>query len=120
MHFEAYLFRTARSVLADRHRRRVARRADAHYALDEDHDPSDEADALRTLARQDMAARYAELCAALAIPELERVAKIAHYLANTADLLGDAGLRAACVACEDAARSGDAAGAREAADLIAG
>jgi len=57
VHFEAYLFRTARSVLADRHRRRVARRADAHYALDEDHDPSDEADALRTLLAREKLAR---------------------------------------------------------------
>lgn len=77
------------------------------------------ADALRNLAMQDMAARHAELCAALAVPDWERVAKIAHYLANTADLLGDAALRAACVACEDAARSGDATRAREAAGLIA-
>ncbi|MET0261248.1 MAG: response regulator, partial [Rariglobus sp.] len=77
------------------------------------------ADTLRTLARQDLAARHAELSAALAVPDWERVAKIAHYLANTADLLGDAGLRAACVACEDAARSGDASRAREAAGLIA-
>lgn len=57
VHFEAYLFRTARSVLADRHRRRVARRADAHYALDEDHDPSDEADALRTLLAREKLSR---------------------------------------------------------------
>ena len=71
VHFEAYLYRTARSVLADRQRRRVARRADAHHALDEDHDPADEADALRTLLAREQLKRVTDVIGRL--PERTRM-----------------------------------------------
>ena len=45
--FEAYLFRTARSVLFDRQRYRRVRKADAHVPLLAEHDPLDETNALR-------------------------------------------------------------------------
>lgn len=77
------------------------------------------ADTIRALARQDLTTRRDEFRAALAAADWPRVAKLAHYLANTADLLGDTELRAACVACEDAALAGDPARARSAAAVIA-
>ncbi len=79
---------------------------------------ADGAGALRALARQDMTARRDELRSALLADDWPRVAKIAHYLANTADLLGDSALRSACRACEDAVLAGDADRAREAAALV--
>lgn len=48
-HFEGYLYRTARSVLFDRRRRRSVRHADAHVSLLPEHDAPDDSDALRTL-----------------------------------------------------------------------
>lgn len=48
-HFEGYLYRTAESVLADRYRRRVVRRADAHVILEPDEHRAEDADALRAL-----------------------------------------------------------------------
>ena len=71
VHFEAYLFRTARSVLADRHRRRTVRRADAHDTLDGDRDPSDEVDALRTLLAREKLRKVSAVLRAL--PERTRL-----------------------------------------------
>lgn len=52
-HFEGYLYRTAGSVLADRHRRRAVRHAGAHVSFEAEHDPGEEAEALRAmLARE--------------------------------------------------------------------
>lgn len=48
VHFQAYVYQTAGSVLADRRRRRGVRRADDHVALEPAHYDSQEADALRT------------------------------------------------------------------------
>ncbi|WP_232495742.1 RNA polymerase sigma factor [Novosphingobium kaempferiae] len=48
-HFEGYLYRTARSVLFDRRRRRSVRHVDAHVSLLPEHDAPDDSDALRTL-----------------------------------------------------------------------
>ncbi len=76
------------------------------------------AQTIRALARQDLTARRDELRDAIGAGDWPRVAKVAHYLANTADLLGDAELRSACVACEDAALEGDTARARSAARAI--
>jgi RNA polymerase sigma-70 factor (ECF subfamily) len=47
--FDAYLYRTAKSVLADRRRRRAVRHADAHVPLHPDHGGPDDGDALRSL-----------------------------------------------------------------------
>lgn len=71
IHFEAYLFRTARSVLADRHRRRIVRRAGAHDTLEPIHEPADEADALRTLLAREKLRRVSALLQAL--PERTRM-----------------------------------------------
>jgi RNA polymerase sigma factor (sigma-70 family) len=48
-HFEGYLYRTAGSVLADRRRRRAVRHAGAHVSYEPEHDPGEEAEALRVL-----------------------------------------------------------------------
>lgn len=48
-HFESYLYRTARSVLVDRSRRRGVRKTDDHVPLQADHEGAQEADALRAL-----------------------------------------------------------------------
>lgn len=71
VHFEAYLFRTARSVLADRHRRRIARRADAHLALDGEIDPADETDALRILLAREQLQKVSAVLGTL--PERTRL-----------------------------------------------
>src|SRR5262249_9505928 len=47
--FEGYLYRTAKSVLADRRRRRGVRQAEAHIPLRPDDDEGQEANALRVL-----------------------------------------------------------------------
>lgn len=74
---------------------------------------------IRKIARQDLAVRRVELLAAIADDDWPRAAKVAHYLATTADLLEDARLRAACVACVEAVRAGDTPSALAAAGLIA-
>jgi len=53
---DGYLYQTARSVLADRRRRRAARDADAHSPFDPERDASREPDPLRhLLAREELA-----------------------------------------------------------------
>lgn len=71
LHFEAYLFRTARSVLADRHRRRAVRRADAHFGLDGQLEPIDGTDALRTLLAREQLQRVSTVLTNL--PERTRL-----------------------------------------------
>lgn len=67
--FDAYLFRTARSVLADRRRRRMARHADAHDEM-LDSASSENPDAVRTmLARERLREASAVL---MALPERTR------------------------------------------------
>ena len=69
-HPDSYIYRVAQSVLADRHRRRSVRRAEAHVALDPDrHDPQ-EIDALRALLAKE---KLRQVSAALAtMPERTR------------------------------------------------
>lgn len=70
-HFEGYLFRTAESVLADRHRRRTVRRADAHVELLGTEDYRDEdADALRALIAKEKLKSVAT--ALMTLPERTR------------------------------------------------
>ncbi len=69
-HFDAYLYRTAKSVLFDRRRRRKVRHADAHVALAPEHEGVDEADSLRgLLAREQLRQATAVL---MAMPERTR------------------------------------------------
>lgn len=57
-----YVFQTAASVLADRHRRRTVRHADAHVEFDSDRHSSADFDAARILeARQSLQAAVAAL-----------------------------------------------------------
>lgn len=69
-HFEAYLFRTARSVLADRRRRRITRHAEAHTVLHPEHDEGQDADALRTLLAQERLRQVSEVL--MTMPERTR------------------------------------------------
>ncbi len=69
-HFEGYLYRTAESVLADRYRRRVVRRSDAHVVLEPEEHQAEDADALRALlAREKLRAVSASL---MTLPERTR------------------------------------------------
>lgn len=69
-HFEGYLYRTAKSVLSDRLRRRAVRQIDAHVPLQPDHDAGQESDALRTLLAKE---RLREVSAVLmTLPERTR------------------------------------------------
>jgi len=69
-HFEAYLYRTARSVLSDRLRRRDVRQADAHIPLQPDHDGTEGGDALRVLLAKERLQRVSVTLSAL--PERTR------------------------------------------------
>lgn len=69
-HLDAYLYRTAKSVLADRRRRRTVRQADAHVSLEPEHGRADEGDALRALVAKE---RLREVSAVLmTMPERTR------------------------------------------------
>lgn len=69
-HFESYLYRTAKSVLFDRRRRRSARQAEAHFGLDPDHDALDETDALRDLLAKEKLRRVSAVL--MTMPERTR------------------------------------------------
>lgn len=76
------------------------------------------AEALRDAARAETPAILEELRRAMESGDAKKVADTAHYLCNTADVLGLAELREACRRCEDAAREGrEADMAKEAADI---
>lgn len=68
--FEAYLYRTARSVLFDRRRRRERRDADAHVPLLPGQDASGEPDALRNLLARETLQRVTAILATM--PERTR------------------------------------------------
>lgn len=86
-----YVFHTAASVLADRHRRRSARRAEAHVAFDPDRHSDLELDPQRILSgKQELRAAVAAL---LSLPERTRTIFILHRLEgrryrDVADQLG--------------------------------
>jgi RNA polymerase sigma-70 factor (ECF subfamily) len=69
-HLEGYLYRTARSVLFDRQRRRRVRRADAHVPLLPEHDDIDEIDAHRTLLAKERLRRASAVL--MTMPERTR------------------------------------------------
>lgn len=68
--FDAYLYRTAKSVLADRRRRRAVRQADAHVPLPPDHGAPDDADALRSLLDRERLHQVSEVL--MTMPERTR------------------------------------------------
>lgn len=63
-------------------------------------------EALHAVARAETPAILEELRAAVAKADWKKTAATAHYLCNTADVLGAAEWRAACCDCESAARAG--------------
>jgi CheY-like chemotaxis protein/nitrogen-specific signal transduction histidine kinase len=63
---------------------------------------------VRAAAEEETPVRLAALRLAADAGAWDKVAAMAHYLCNTADVLGAAVLRAACEECENAARAGDA------------
>lgn len=69
-HFNGYVFQTARSVLADRQRRRAARRVDAHIAFDAEQHGGEDVDAGRRL--EDKAELRAATAALMTLPERTR------------------------------------------------
>jgi RNA polymerase sigma-70 factor (ECF subfamily) len=77
-HLGRYVLRTAASVLADRGRRRSARRADAHVLFDPDYHGEEDLDADRILAgREELRAATAAL---LSLPERTRTIFVLHRL----------------------------------------
>jgi RNA polymerase sigma factor (sigma-70 family) len=70
-HFESYLFSTARSVLADRHRRRGVRQASAHVALEPEHHHATDVDALRALLAKEKLRKASE--ALMSLPDRTRM-----------------------------------------------
>lgn len=79
---------------------------------------SPQAEALLEAARAETPAILEELRRATEAGDWKKVADTAHYLCNTADVLGQSELREACRRCEDAAREGRGADVdREAADI---
>jgi len=69
-HFEAYLYRTARSVLSDRLRRRTVRQAEAHVPLEPERDETPGSDALAALLARERLGRVSARLEAL--PERTR------------------------------------------------
>lgn len=69
-HLEGYLYRTAKSVLADRRRRRAVRHSDTHVPLQPEHEEADETDALRILLAKEELQRVSAVL--MAMPERTR------------------------------------------------
>ncbi len=74
--------------------------------------------AAREAAQRGLPGQVDALLSAAGEADWPGLARTAHHLCSTADVLGDGALRTACIECEDAARSGDAARSREAAEKI--
>ena len=70
-HFEGYVFQTAASVLADRHRRRTVRHADDHIQFDADEHAELDFDAERLI--EGKTALRAATTALMALPERTRI-----------------------------------------------
>jgi RNA polymerase sigma-70 factor (ECF subfamily) len=77
-HLGSYIFQTAASVFADRNRRRLSRRADAHVAFDPDQHGGTDFDAVRVLAGRE--ALSAATAALLSLPERSRTVFVLHRL----------------------------------------
>jgi RNA polymerase sigma factor (sigma-70 family) len=69
-HFEGYLYRTAKSVLFDRRRRRTVRLSDAHVPFLPEHAAIDDTDALRTLLARERLQQVVKVLTAM--PERTR------------------------------------------------